>query len=132
MVESGLLSFGNVELAQEPGSGYWYSGVGYAVLQMVIEDVTGVAFDEYVKNEITDPLGATSLRWAWTPELEARAPTPYGEEGQPLEYRQLTCMASEARSAPCPTSPASSPPPSPDPMVSPPAARSSSPRPSHR
>jgi CubicO group peptidase (beta-lactamase class C family) len=89
-VESGRLSLGNVELAQEPGSGYRYSGAGYAVLQIVIEDVTGVAFDEFVKHEITDPLGATSLRWAWTPELEGRAPTPYGEEGQPLEYRQLT------------------------------------------
>jgi hypothetical protein len=33
-------------------------------------------------------MGATSLRWAWTPELEANAPLPYGDEGQPLERRQ--------------------------------------------
>jgi CubicO group peptidase (beta-lactamase class C family) len=88
--EWGYLSLGNVELVQEPGSGYRYSGGGYGVLQMVIEDVTGRSFDEFIQNEVTDPLGATSLRWAWTPDLIAQAPTPYGDEGQEIEHRQLT------------------------------------------
>jgi hypothetical protein len=79
-----------MSLVQEPGSGYRYSGAGYGVLQVLIEDVTGEPFDTFVQREITDPLGATSLRWEWTPELEARSPTPYGEEGQRLEHRQLT------------------------------------------
>ncbi|HEX2421158.1 MAG TPA: serine hydrolase domain-containing protein [Acidimicrobiia bacterium] len=86
----GGVSFGRIEVVQEPGSGYRYSGAGYGVLQVLIEDVTGEPFDSFVKREITDPLGATSLQWAWTPELEARSPTPYGEEGQTMEYRQLT------------------------------------------
>ena len=85
----GGLSFGRLGLVQEPGSGYRYSGAGYGVLQVLIEDVTGEPFDSFVQREITDPLGAASLRWEWTPELEARAPTPYGEEGQILENRQL-------------------------------------------
>ena len=88
-LQTGRPSLGNVELVQEPGSGYKYSGGGYAVLQMVIEDVTGEPFDAFMQREITDPLGATSMRWAWTPELRARAPVPYGDEGQPLEHRQL-------------------------------------------
>jgi hypothetical protein len=79
-----------MSLVQEPGSGYRYSGAGYGVLQVLIEDVTGEPFDTFVQREISDPLGATSLRWEWTPELEARSPTPYGEEGQRLEHRQLT------------------------------------------
>jgi CubicO group peptidase (beta-lactamase class C family) len=89
-LEPGSLSFGRMSLVQEPGSGYRYSGAGYGVLQVLIEDVTGEPFDTFVQREITDPLGATSLRWEWTPELEARSPTPYGEEGQRLEHRQLT------------------------------------------
>jgi len=88
-LESGRLSLGNVEIVQEPGSGYNYSGGGFAVLQMVIEDVTGEPFAGWIQREITDPLGATSLRWAWTPQLRANAPVPYGDEGQPLERRQL-------------------------------------------
>jgi CubicO group peptidase (beta-lactamase class C family) len=85
----GGLSFGRIGLVQEPGSGYRYSGAGYGVLQVLIEDVTGESFDTFVQREITDPLGAASLRWEWTPELEASSPTPYGEEGQTLEHRQL-------------------------------------------
>jgi CubicO group peptidase (beta-lactamase class C family) len=88
-LEPGGLSFGRLALVQEPGSGYRYSGAGYGVLQVLIEDVTGEPFDSFVQREITDPLGAASLRWEWTPELEARSPTPYGEEGQTLEHRQL-------------------------------------------
>jgi uncharacterized protein len=41
------------------------------VAQMVIEDVTNEPFATFVQREITDPLGATSLHWAWTPELSA-------------------------------------------------------------
>ena len=88
-MEPGGLSFGRLGLVQEPGSGYRYSGAGYGVLQVLIEDVTGEPFDSFVQREITNPLGAASLRWEWTPELEARSPTPYGEEGQTLEHRQL-------------------------------------------
>jgi CubicO group peptidase (beta-lactamase class C family) len=83
------LSFGRIGLVQESGRGYRYSGAGYGVLQVLIEDVAGESFDTFVQREITDPLGAASLRWEWTPELGARAPTPYGEEGQTLERRQL-------------------------------------------
>ena len=89
-LDPGGLSFGRIGLVQEPGSGYRYSGAGYGVLQILIEDMTGEPFDRFVQREITDPLGAASLRWEWTPELEAGSPTPYGEEGQTLEHRQLT------------------------------------------
>jgi CubicO group peptidase (beta-lactamase class C family) len=89
-LDSGRVSFGSVTLVQEPGSGYRYSGAGYGLLQLLIEDVTGEPFATFVRNEITDPLGATSLRWAWTSELQDRAPTPYSEEGRAVEYRQLT------------------------------------------
>ena len=89
----GGLSFGRIELVQAPGTGYRYSGAGYGLLQVLIEDVTGEPFADFVQREITDPLGARSLRWEWTPELEARAPTPYGEEGQRLERRQLSIQS---------------------------------------
>lgn len=88
-LETGDYSSGRAELVAEPGAGFKYSGAGYTVAQMVLEDVTGEPFASFVQREITDPLGAVSIRWAWTPELAARAPTPYGNEIQPLEKRQL-------------------------------------------
>jgi hypothetical protein len=89
-LDAGRMSFGNATLVQEPGSGYRYSGAGYGVLQLLVEDVTGEPFATFVQREVTEPLAATSLRWAWTPGLQDRAPTPYSEEGRAVEYRQLT------------------------------------------
>ncbi len=40
-----------------PGSGSSYSNLGYVILGMVIEAVTGMTYDEYCRNEIFLPLG---------------------------------------------------------------------------
>ncbi len=41
----------------EPGSQHRYSNTGYAVLAMIIQNVSGVPFREYLKNNIFEPLG---------------------------------------------------------------------------
>jgi CubicO group peptidase (beta-lactamase class C family) len=41
----------------EPGSEYRYSGGGTTILQMVVEDVTGRPFPEYMADAILGPLG---------------------------------------------------------------------------
>jgi CubicO group peptidase (beta-lactamase class C family) len=84
---------GKVVLFQEPGQGFQYSGGGYVLLQMVIEDVSGEPFAQFMQHEIAGPLGMSSLRWTWTPELAAAAPTPYGPQQEALEYRQLASQA---------------------------------------
>jgi CubicO group peptidase (beta-lactamase class C family) len=84
---------GAVTLAWQPGTRFEYSGGGFAVLQMVIEDVTGEPFAAFMQREVTGPLGLSSLGWTWTPELAAHAPTPYGLSQEPLEYRQLASQA---------------------------------------
>ena len=79
---------GAVQIGWEPGTGYHYSGGGYTVLQMLIEDVTGEPFADYIKREILTPLGVTQGGWAWTPALKADAATPYGFRGDDvMEYR---------------------------------------------
>jgi CubicO group peptidase (beta-lactamase class C family) len=44
-------------IVREPGSEYSYSGGGYVLLQMMIEDVTGQSFDAYVREQVFAPLG---------------------------------------------------------------------------
>lgn len=80
---------GQPAIVRRPGSAVQASSVGYALAQMVVEDVTGEPFEQFVQREITGPLGATSLRWTWTPDLRVQAATPHSELGSPLEYRQL-------------------------------------------
>jgi CubicO group peptidase (beta-lactamase class C family) len=84
---------GKVVLFQEPGKGVQYSGGGFVLLQMVIEDVSGEPFAQFMGREVTGPLGMPTLHWTWTPELSALAPVPYGPQGEALSYRQLASQA---------------------------------------
>jgi CubicO group peptidase (beta-lactamase class C family) len=42
-----------------PGERWFYLNEGYAMIGIVIEKVTGMAFDEYVKKNILEPIGMT-------------------------------------------------------------------------
>jgi CubicO group peptidase (beta-lactamase class C family) len=51
----------NKNLHFSPGKGKSYSNLGYAILGLVIEKVTGQSYGEYVKKEILQPLGIYDL-----------------------------------------------------------------------
>ena len=59
---------GDVRVVAEPGSAFRYSGGGYMLLQLVIEEVTGRSFEEYMQKEVLEPLGMVSSTFKWTPE----------------------------------------------------------------
>jgi CubicO group peptidase (beta-lactamase class C family) len=84
---------GPVEIKWQPGSTNVYSGGGFVLLQMIIEDVTGESFAAFMQREVTAPLGIGSLSWVWTPQLENGAPMPYGELHEEIGYRQLASQA---------------------------------------
>jgi CubicO group peptidase (beta-lactamase class C family) len=84
---------GAVYIESEPGSTMKYSGGGYVIAQMIIEDVSGEPFAVFVEREMAKPLGLSSLGWVWTPELERRAPAPYDGDEKPVGYRQLASQA---------------------------------------
>jgi len=77
---------GPVMIATLPGSENRYSGGGYGVLQLLIEDVSGEPFADYMRHAIQQPLGMADYDWSWTPELRAAAATPYGFHFDPLPY----------------------------------------------
>ena len=45
----------------EPGTQFAYSNFGYYALGRVIEAVTGLSYEEYVRNEILEPIGITRM-----------------------------------------------------------------------
>lgn len=49
-----------VQIIYEPGSLYSYSGGGMEVLHQMAEDVTGMPFQSYMKNNLLSPLGMNS------------------------------------------------------------------------
>lgn len=48
---------GVVRVGAEPGGEWDYSGGGYTLLQLMIEDVTGETFDAYMRRAVLVPLG---------------------------------------------------------------------------
>jgi CubicO group peptidase (beta-lactamase class C family) len=49
-----------ITVSREPGTAMAYSGGGYAVLQLLIEEVAGKPFADYMEDEILRPLGMSS------------------------------------------------------------------------
>lgn len=49
-----------VDISYPPGSQSKYSAYGYAILQLLVEDVSGMSFNEYMKTQIFDPLSMKS------------------------------------------------------------------------
>jgi CubicO group peptidase (beta-lactamase class C family) len=80
-----------IRVASVPGQEYRYSGMGFAVLQELMEEVTGESLAAYMQSAVLAPLGMThstfeepvSLRWL---RLAARG---YYAGGEPLpgDYR---------------------------------------------
>jgi CubicO group peptidase (beta-lactamase class C family) len=63
-----------VELLAAPGRGWLYSGGGYSVLQLLVEELTGRPFVDYLQAEVLDPLGMTASSFQWSRTFETARP----------------------------------------------------------
>lgn len=61
-------------LFQEPGTGFSYSNAGYNLLELLIEEVTGRDFADYMEEEILRPLGMEHATYRWDEELRPGIP----------------------------------------------------------
>ena len=75
---------GGVRIVSAPGSSFNYSGANYLVLQLVIEEVTGLPFNTYMRHEVLEPLGMTHSSYTWTPEVRSATAHAYDAWGQRL------------------------------------------------
>jgi CubicO group peptidase (beta-lactamase class C family) len=71
-----------VELLEGPGRRWLYSGGGYSVAQLLVEELTGRSFADYMQTEVLEPLGmtASSFRWSRT----AQTARPHDADGGPV------------------------------------------------
>ncbi|HEX3282954.1 MAG TPA: serine hydrolase domain-containing protein [Pyrinomonadaceae bacterium] len=74
-------------ITEKPGTKFSYSGGGYALLQLLVEDVTGTSFPAYVRKKIFKPLGMTTATFAPDQKTLSSTATPYNKEGQALAFR---------------------------------------------
>ena len=73
---------GRVE-ARHPVDEFHYSGGGYGVVQLLIEEAVGRAFADFMKSEILTPLGMHSSSYRWA-EIADTAAVPH-EAGMAVE-----------------------------------------------
>jgi len=84
---------GKVRVGRKPGSGWMYSGGGYTILQLLIEDVTGESFTGYMQRTVLDPLEMTGSSFVWDGSRSARLATSYDRDLEPAPHYRYTALA---------------------------------------
>ncbi|MEL6876183.1 MAG: serine hydrolase domain-containing protein, partial [Pseudomonadota bacterium] len=85
--KSGIVKVGN-----EPGSEWNYSGGGYTLLQLVIEEVSGLPFAEHMKQRIFDPLGMTRTTFDHARAIELGLVENFTLDGHTEPFRWYTAL----------------------------------------
>ena len=73
-----------VRLDLAPGTQFQYSGGGFDILQLLVEEATGQTFPEAMSATVLRPLGMTRSAFGWPATVEATAATPHNALGEPI------------------------------------------------
>ena len=87
---------GIVSLGAEPGSGWNYSGGGYTLLQLIIEEVTGQTFSDFMAERVFEPLGMTRSTFDHQAALDMGLAENYDLSGNTEPFRWYTALAPTA------------------------------------
>jgi len=69
-------------LIKEPGMGFLYANTGYNLMELMVEEVTGQDFGEYMSAEVLAPLGMKTATYNWDEKFNASIPTAYNLQGE--------------------------------------------------
>lgn len=75
---------GPVRVALAPGARWMYSGGGYTILQLMVEEASGQPFAEYMRTAVFRPLGMRRTTFAPAAVTGGEVATGYDEEGNPV------------------------------------------------
>jgi len=82
-----------VEISIEPQTKFQYSGGGYTILQLLIEEVTGKSFETYMTQEIFKPLKMKHTSFSIDNTYLKTSATPYDENGEAVYIERFTAKA---------------------------------------
>ncbi|HEX2978723.1 MAG TPA: serine hydrolase domain-containing protein, partial [Anaerolineaceae bacterium] len=82
-----------VSIVRQPGTRYEYSGGGYTLLQLVIEEVTQRPFEAYMQDEVLAPLGMDHSSFTLDAALQSNLAIVYDKHGKPSTSRSFTAKA---------------------------------------
>ncbi|WP_199525416.1 serine hydrolase [Pseudoalteromonas sp. bablab_jr011] len=73
---------GDVKIIHTPNTKWSYSGGGYSIVQLLIEDVSGLSFEDYMQKNVLKPLGMNNSTFNVTPAVMSKSATPYDENAK--------------------------------------------------
>jgi len=80
----------SVKLINDPGTTWKYSGGGYTLTQLLLEERTKQSFSTYMRENIFLPLGMRNSDFEWTPKMMKNSATAYDNTGKPIKNRIFT------------------------------------------
>ncbi|MFT7293260.1 MAG: CubicO group peptidase (beta-lactamase class C family), partial [Pseudohongiellaceae bacterium] len=78
-----------------PGDQFTYSGGSYLILELLVEEVTGMTFPAYMQTTFFDPLGMTRSGYSFIGEFENNAGS-YDRDGEPAALYKYASNAATA------------------------------------
>lgn len=78
-----------LQLIDTPGKAHHYSGGGFALLQLLIEAVSGVSYEEFLQQQILKPLGMNHSSFVVP---DAGAAVPYDAGVRPLPHYRFAAV----------------------------------------
>ena len=84
---------GEVKVGIEPNSSWEYSGGGFTLLQLLVEETSGQSFDGFMKENLFVPLNMTESTYKWADPLNSNLCEFYNEDGTKAPHFFYTSLA---------------------------------------
>jgi len=84
---------GAVHVGIEPGSEFNYSGGGYTLLQLLVEEVSGQSFASFMKKSIFEPLNMMHSSYEWDGSSGFKLAEFYNSDGTEAIHYHYTSLA---------------------------------------
>ena len=84
---------GRVEMIMPPGTRWKYSGGGFSILQLIIEEVTGQRFEDFMQLEVLNPLGMTNSSYTIDEKIMEASSKEHNGFGEVIAFELFTAQA---------------------------------------
>ncbi|MEP2494423.1 MAG: serine hydrolase domain-containing protein, partial [Parasphingorhabdus sp.] len=84
---------GKTVLGSEPGSEWNYSGGSYTLLQLMIEEVSGKSFSEFMQDQVFEPLGMDRTTFDHAKAIKLGLAQNFRPDGSTEPFRWYTALA---------------------------------------
>jgi len=84
---------GEVKVGIAPNSSWIYSGGGFTLLQLLVEETSGQSFDNFMKNQLFSPLNMMNSSYQWTDSINNNFCEFYNTDGTNAPHFFYTSLA---------------------------------------